>query len=597
MTAAIQDSGRPSREDFEALRPILLNHTLWCLIATVVIAGNFSGWSLAGLNASLGDTDDATRLVQVRTWLAGASWFDLRLANIGAPEGLVSHWSRLIDLPLAMLLALFGTVLSPAKAELVVRVVWPSLLLFVFLRLATRELARQFGALSAGLFVLFAITSASAMLQFMPGRIDHHNAQIVCAIGGVLVLMRALDDVRQAAIAGAILGLGLAIGYESLPLTIPALAIVALVGAFRSDVAETAANATVAFAAVLMAALCMTTSATRLTTIVCDALSANLVGASLVAAVGVTIVARHHERLGVVGRLAVLAVGGLLALGVYVVMEPACLAGPFGQVDPRVKPIWLDHVFETRPIAQFLADDPMPARLILALGGLGLAAQVLSVVRRPELRHWFLLAMVALGFVCSLWQVKFTSYGGLLAIVALSIFIASVDGVGSISAPTVRAGAFLLVSQPFAAIILAAVLPVATQDRPYPSAACTGTLNLSRLASLPPGRIASELNLGPFIAALTPHQVIAAPYHRLDKKLIEMHAMFSAAPAEAKSELRRMGATYLAACVQPARKGAYVWPAGSLRALINANVVPDFLVPVELGGPETPLRVWRVVTD
>jgi hypothetical protein len=69
----------------------------WALLATafLVIA------TLAGPGPSLsdwlGDPDDAVRLITVRELLAGAPWFDTTLPRIGAPEPLVSHWSRLID--------------------------------------------------------------------------------------------------------------------------------------------------------------------------------------------------------------------------------------------------------------------------------------------------------------------------------------------------------------------------------------------------------------------------------------------------------------------------------------------------------------------
>src|ERR1700704_5482796 len=68
--------------------------TAFLVIATLAGPGpSLSDW--------LGDTDDAVRLVTVRELLGGAPWFDTTLPRIGAPQPPVSHWSRLIDLPLA----------------------------------------------------------------------------------------------------------------------------------------------------------------------------------------------------------------------------------------------------------------------------------------------------------------------------------------------------------------------------------------------------------------------------------------------------------------------------------------------------------------
>ena len=46
------------------------------------------------------DTDDAMRMVQVRDWLAGQGWYDLRALRLDPPAGTLMHWSRVVDLPL-----------------------------------------------------------------------------------------------------------------------------------------------------------------------------------------------------------------------------------------------------------------------------------------------------------------------------------------------------------------------------------------------------------------------------------------------------------------------------------------------------------------
>src|SRR5437763_9686188 len=49
-------------------------------------------------------TDDAMRLVQIRDLLAGQNWFDLTQYRLNPPAGVPTHWSRLIDLPIALLI-------------------------------------------------------------------------------------------------------------------------------------------------------------------------------------------------------------------------------------------------------------------------------------------------------------------------------------------------------------------------------------------------------------------------------------------------------------------------------------------------------------
>ncbi len=169
---------------------------LWCVAATAFVVFRDIAPDLADLRQSLGDTDDATRLVQVRSLLGGAGWFDPTLHRIGFPDALVSHWSRLIDLPIALLLLVFGVFLSAPTAEMLVRILWPALLLLVFLRFMVRETDLRGGAAASALFLVLAVTCLSGLFQFRAGRIDHHNAMILGTVVGLLALVRSIDSPR-----------------------------------------------------------------------------------------------------------------------------------------------------------------------------------------------------------------------------------------------------------------------------------------------------------------------------------------------------------------------------------------------------------------
>lgn len=77
-------------------------------------------WLLAGLAIlfvsrdaiaawKVGDPDDQMRMLQVRDWLAGQSWWDITQYRMNAPDGGDMHWSRLVDVPLGAVL----TILTP----------------------------------------------------------------------------------------------------------------------------------------------------------------------------------------------------------------------------------------------------------------------------------------------------------------------------------------------------------------------------------------------------------------------------------------------------------------------------------------------------
>ena len=96
-------------------RALIVVIWLACLATLLVASIN------QGINFS---TDDAMRLVEVRDLLNGQGWFDLTQHRLNPPDGVVMHWSRLIDLPLALLIRAGETVLSAPLAERVAAVVW-----------------------------------------------------------------------------------------------------------------------------------------------------------------------------------------------------------------------------------------------------------------------------------------------------------------------------------------------------------------------------------------------------------------------------------------------------------------------------------------
>ena len=73
------------------------------------------------------------------------------------------------------------------------------------------------------------VLSVMPLVQFRPGRVDHHNVQILCAVAGLMYLVRSLEEERVGWIAGALIGLGLAVGYEAIGLVVPALGLAAIV--------------------------------------------------------------------------------------------------------------------------------------------------------------------------------------------------------------------------------------------------------------------------------------------------------------------------------------------------------------------------------
>ncbi len=112
------------------------------------------------------------------------------------------------------------------------------------------------------------------------------------------------------------------------------------------------------------------------------------------------------------------------------------------------------------------------------------------------------------------------------------------------------------------------------------------------LASLPPGLVLPDIDLGGFVLATTKHRVLLAPYHRLQKELIFARRLGAGDPAAAAEPLRRLGIDYLVDCRGTSDPVQDI--PSSLRTAMMSGHAPAFLEPI-LADPPSRLMVWRVV--
>ena len=164
----------------------------------------------------LSDTDDNMRFMQVRDWLAGQGWSDLRQYRLNPPDGLNIHWSRLVDLPIAGLQLILRPFAGTAWAEKLAAGTAPLLPLGVTMAALGAIVRRLVAPLAWPLAIVLLLGAAGTMLMFRPMRIDHHGWQLAF----LAVTLAGLTDPR-AARGGATVGISSAlsfvIGLEMLP--------------------------------------------------------------------------------------------------------------------------------------------------------------------------------------------------------------------------------------------------------------------------------------------------------------------------------------------------------------------------------------------
>jgi hypothetical protein len=373
-------------------------------------------WAVAvfslGLSSGINtlSTDDAMRLVEVRDFLAGQSWFDLTQYRLDPPNGVETHWSRLIDLPLALMIKSGSLFLQPAVAEQATLALWPSAMLLVFLAgisWLARELA---GAIAACLALVFAVLTAPVLQHFRTGAIDHHNAQLTLTIWSLALFARLPPRPRDTAIAGSLCALSVAIGQEMVPAVAALAVIVGLRWVVDGGKSKTVTGAfAIALASVTLILAVATIAPAKYFAVDCDALSIAQAGALGLGGFGLAALTIVPGLDSVFSRL--VAAGGLAALLAISVKwgAPQCLGDPYAALDPRLIKFWLSSIAETRDIASLARDLPgqIPAYFGIPLAGFVLGA--ICAVRETGGRRWAWIACVAtlaVFIVLSTWEVR-----------------------------------------------------------------------------------------------------------------------------------------------------------------------------------------------
>jgi hypothetical protein len=566
----------------------------WLLIVVQLLAQSWADTAL-----TLSDTDDAMRLAQLRDWLGGQGWFDLHQWRVAG--GYESHWSRLIDAGLAGTLWFFGLFFDGALAERLMRTAWPMLWLLPTMAGTAAIAWRLAGREAALIALLLAAVGLPAFHQFRPGRIDHHNVQIALSVLAVAATVWS-DRVRWAAVAaGAVTGLAMAIGLECLPYLLVCAVAFAARYVFDANAARAAADYGLALAASSLAAFFIIVGPDHWTRGVCDEIAINWVALTAMGGAGLALaVWVNSDRMPM--RLAFVLIAGAIAAAAFAVIEPRCLRGPYALMDSAVWPIWLAHVREMKPLIALTIESPLTGIAIATFPAAAIIA-ALVLARSGDVRRDFgfltATAAFAAAAVLTLVAVKSASYAAWLAMPLVAAFALHLFRLLRLQSLVPRAAVAVLLTPAvlsLGAITIANAAGLGANDsfNRAESDACFKTESYAALARLAPGIVAADIDYGSFLLALTPHTVLAAPYHRLSAGIITVHEAFSSPPEQARRMLARHRVDYVMICKSRSSARAAAAPAAaSLWEQLHAGAVPDWLKAVPV-TKEQAITVYRL---
>ncbi len=541
------------------------------------------------------DGDDAMRLQQVRGLVQGDGWFGPMIRNVGDGAGLHSHWSRLVDAPIAGLILAGKLIVPQAAAEHIALLLWPKLVLVGFLALLFRTLIREGGLQAAAAFMIIMALSTTGFMQFQLLRIDHHNVQIACAILSLVMATSRHAKPRTMVAAGAIGGLGLAVGYEALPMIGIMAGLLALTAVWDRSRHDLAVNFATGLSIMLAATFVATVRPQDWLAIPCDALGLNVVLASCAGAFGLLAAGRFRSNTR--SYATALALTAAVAAVALLRLEPACAAGPFARFDPAMDDLWLRHVREARSLLDIGRELPELCLAIAITVIAGCALQVWAVKQQPSpealMRLVLCILLAALGFRF----LKMISYAQFFACICASLAIAALPRLSLAVSPAItRALAVLMMCTAFQTNLTSAMvtIPADRESNAQPNL-CQLERHFASLKMLPSARILPQQDLGGFLAQLPQHHILTGNYHRLDHEIMRGAAIFRASAIDAHQMLIDWNIDLVVMCQGKAfYRGAT--NTGSLADLLTRGTPPGYLVllPVD---ERSKVRAYRVTRN
>lgn len=589
---SVNGTADPEITRARALRILLV---VWLIVAvakTVTAIPNLT-------DRTFPDPDDAMRLMQVRDWLAGQSWFDVTQYRLNPPFGGPMHWSRYIDLPIAAVILLFRPFVGQYNAETAALVIVPMLTLGAAMLLIYRITERLVAPRAALLAVVGAPASLGAMTQMKSMRIDHHGWQIVLALAATLC---ALDKNprRSGLLAGLAIGLWLNISVEALPFAVMVAALFAVQWLIDCAAAERLRVYMVSLAVSAAALFAATHLPSTWEPIHRDALNLGHLAAFAAAALaGLVMIRPGIAKLS--HRVAVLAAVGTVSAGTIFAVDPHFWQSPFSNLDPLVARLWYAAVDEGQPIWHLAPKDMAVAlsQQFVGLAGTGFAIwKTAGNERRLWCAYGFLLLAATIMSIAVTREATLASMLSLPGTAFLCDFaLTRARAVPHMTKRVLATAAALCIMAP-AYVAPAATMPKdPSNGQPDFGAQCARQSEVTHLNALPPSILAAPLDITPAILAETRHTAIGSGHHRNVSGIKDMIRLFVGPEAGQHEVIARRKIDYVVFCPGTAEAG---WWAGNgpkgLASMLSRGKAPNWLEPVKVPGLRY-IRVWRVRKD
>jgi len=506
---------------------------------------------------TLFDPDSYTRLLRVAHLIETGGWFESVFPRMNAPFGLEFHWTRPLDLIL-----LAGSLLLTPALGFDQALHWSGVLVSPALHiLACLSLAWAvkplLGSRKAALVIIVLLAQPIVSGYALAGRADHHMLLVlayVLSLGFFLRFVLRTDARWVSLTSGAFAGFGV---WSSIEFLIPlltlfgALCILWLVD--HPKIVRHGRLFSVGLAAVVFLGLFSEHPLHDLLRPEYDRLSAPHALMALLASAfwfsAAILRKRRHWGVSGHGRVMTLVLAAAVAGAILALTYPGVFSNPIRAVDPEFWELYVRHFAEYR---SFLTPGVQGLGFLLVyLGGaiLALPHGLWMVTRNHPPHTRAVWAPVCVGLAVfvplALVQLRFALWAGVVIAISLAGLLChlnekldAIEGALRRSVVRVSLNALILTGFMIAGLAIVggsgagqATSPEATEGSRC-STSRLATFLESRLSDTVPKTIVANGNIGPELVYRTRHSVLAAPYHRNARGVLDTHRILTSTDLE-----------------------------------------------------------------
>ncbi|HDR0627125.1 hypothetical protein ABWH65_07670 [Pasteurella multocida] len=492
----------------ELRKIIIIVSIIWFLCSVYLIVTH---WDIV-LNLNFNDNDDFMRFYQYREWIKNGNWYLEPMPRFNPDGVLVMHWSRLADIPLAILACFLSLFFDLSIAFAISNTLIPLIYLFIFLLVISFITYLLFGFETAKIAMLIPLISPLSS-RFLPGALDHHNLQFIFLALFILFspLVMRNRSMKHDFICSLCMILSLWVGLENIYSFVFILFLLTLYG-YLSYFPFLFFCRSVCFISVVIIPifLILNRPFSEFFEERYDVLSFPLFIcfiSALIFCLGLSI----FKCFSLYNRLFIYISMGILVLLPIVILYPDLLKGGYANYPERLKFLWLDNVSEAISIFGYMRKDVSNISYFFAVF---MSFISLFFFRKGDVKYRVLYVAFLVNFILAFfWQVRMfsTALVCCIPLQAYTCFILRDKIKFAIGKSLV-----LILSFPSLILFVFIILFVNNNEfsTKYDGLTPFSVISLLNKHEITERNILAPVDLGAPILAGTDNTIISAPYHR-----------------------------------------------------------------------------------